>query len=119
MEDYSKFTTEFSAYRPVLSCETDSGAVSSISRRKLDLISLSFGFNRIRAFVLDCVSLFLAQTLIPARFTSTNALAKERLGFNSWTADFKSGNSGAANLTKAYKLVFTRLVVVKVSLRLA
>jgi hypothetical protein len=52
---------------PVLSCETDSGTVSSISRRKLDLISLSFGFNRIRTFVPDCVSLFLAQTLSPAR----------------------------------------------------
>jgi len=42
-------------------------AVSSILRRKLDLISLSFGFKRIRPFVPDCVSLFLAQTLSPAR----------------------------------------------------
>jgi len=64
------------------------------SRRKLDPISLSFGFNRIRTFVPDCVSLFLAQTLSPARFPSTNALAEERLGFNFWTADFKSVRSG-------------------------
>jgi hypothetical protein len=67
-------------------------AVSSILRRKLDLIS--FGFKRIRPFVPDCVSLFLAQTLSPARSLGTNALAEERLGFNFWTADFKSVGIG-------------------------
>ena len=52
-------------------------AVSSILRRKLDLIS--FGFKRIRPFVPDCVSLFLAQTLIPARFLAPMCWLTERL----------------------------------------